>query len=610
MRKVYLSEQSYCKKPEGFVIGRISVTILNNGYIVEDVKDLANKLGSGFTALLSNTRSESNHEIHQNFVMLDFDNASGNEFRISDLENDRFLQENASFYYKTYNHSEETDRFRVVFELEEPLTSHPQVRSVYKYLFDKYPMSDTTIGQASRMFFGGVQGYTEINFDNRLAMTKEIQSNVDVMVEQENIEKEDDNTPNYRLLQLDNKELIRQKLGDNFKMTFPDEYSAANYFRQLDMVEILELPQVNPFLDIFHEEENPSASVFFSEENNIYLYKCFSEHNKLSADLLRVVSKLANVNTSYGLSILLFITGSEIDTFSELGNSKFNAGLFKKDLLSGALELSHPKLYSFLKRYKREINATLEVMYDYTCLDASGTPQYINFYSIATLKNLVSEMVGYQISTNKMLNILNSVIVVEIIQKLPESEMPDDIKNNLIFSQKGESQQIRTSNVYSPNNLTEEYTHYIESLAGILLDNKINVSSLSFEMIYRLFNKEKAEKDFPQAYKPLQERGLVKMSKVDENLTHFSIKLEKAIVKIISEELEENGYIMEDKLFSLVSRRMKVKKAVIQKHYARVRTDIMGNYGFIRQRMSKEIHEELNVSEKYTTKTIIFQRKD
>ena len=55
-------------------------------------------------------------------------------------------------------------------------------------------------------------------------------------------------------------------------------------------------------------------------------------------------------------------------------------------------------------------------------------------------------------------DILNLIIVTEMVTKVPLSDLPKELFNNLIYKQQTESDQIRTSNVYEPRiNLEKSY---------------------------------------------------------------------------------------------------------------------------------------------------------
>lgn len=392
--KVYLSNILNKEKPDQYKVKKISNTILNNLREMT-IQEFAEELSvNGKTVVLAelseNKLSKMTPIVGQEVVMLDFDNKDENNlYTIEDLEADSFMQENASFIYRTFSDIySEVDKFRVVFHLDKLVTENQEIEQIYQALFKKYPQADSSVGQTSRLFFGSNSGYEVIDWDNRLDTTKlaEIR-NTDISKEVKSISGEmiDDSIPNYELLKLSRFDIVKEKLGDNYKQEFPDDYNAMNYFKSLDMRGFLELPDENPFYDIFHEETEPSASVFYAEKYGIFLYKCFSESHPYCGNIISLLERYLKISSIEVVNLLVEISSSKVTNTSKLGQSKFNAQKFKKELQSGELEENYPELYKYFSRYQVEIPIILDFMYDYVYTDENGELRYLNYYSINNL---------------------------------------------------------------------------------------------------------------------------------------------------------------------------------------------------------------------------------
>lgn len=175
--KFYLSNISNKEKPHQYMVKKISNTILNNLREMS-MQEFAEELAvNGKTVVLAelseNKLSKMTKIIGQELVMLDFDNKDENNlYTIEDLEADTFMQENASFIYKTFSDLfSEVDKFRVVFHLDKLVTENQEIEQIYQALFKKYPQADSSVGQTSRLFFGSNSGYEVIDWDNRLAVS-------------------------------------------------------------------------------------------------------------------------------------------------------------------------------------------------------------------------------------------------------------------------------------------------------------------------------------------------------------------------------------------------------------------------------------------------------
>lgn len=613
--KCYLSNIINKEKPNPITIRKISNTIMNT--LVEiSIQEFAEELAvNGKTVVLAELKepklSKYTEIICQELIMLDFDNKDENNlYTLEDLESDSLMQEYACFIYKTFSDKNSNlDKFRVVFRLDRVVTTNKEIEQIYQELFKLYPQADSSVGQTSRMFFGSNSGYEVIDWDNRLNVS-ELLGNINVenslVIEDSNNEIVDDSIPNYELLKLGKFDIIAEKLGNNFSGEFSDPIVAGNFFKTIDMVEILELPDTNPFLDIFHEETNPSASVYLNEEYDIYLYKCFSEQSTFQGDIIRVIRKLLNIKSyTKVIEVLITITNSEINWKSEIGEARYNAMELQKALKRNTLRLNYPDLNKYLYNYRQEIDLLLDLIFDYTYMDKeTGEVKYMNFISLKTYAKLVKENLGYKISEGKMWNILNVVTVTELIRKAESKSIPLDLKEKLILNQQENSGQIRTSNVYYPVVNIENS----QILAKEMVENNVTISGLGYNLVYRLFGEEKANQDFPQAYKPLEDRGLVSMSKRDRNLTKASVALEKSAVKILMTQIEEQGYMYESNLISKLARVRKTKKSITQNNFQKIRADIYNNYGIKRERLTKELYYELGIKEKYSSKVVLYKK--
>ncbi|HBI1737516.1 TPA: hypothetical protein I0F89_RS07040 [Enterococcus faecalis] len=630
--KCYLSNITNKEKPDQYKVKKISNTILNNLRQMT-IQEFAEELSvNGKTVVLAelseNKLSKMTPIVGQEVVMLDFDNKDENNlYTIEDLEADSFMQENASFIYRTFSDIySEIDKFRVVFHLDKLVTENQEIEQIYQALFKKYPQADSSVGQTSRLFFGSNSGYEVIDWNNRLDTKsllideKVVDSNSLEVLSGEML---NENTPIYLLLKYKRYDLVKQKIGNEHSNIFPDDITASNYFKTRDMREFLEISDENPFYDIFHEEDNPSASVYFAKDIQIYMYKCFSESNPFHGDIVKVLKEYLGFRSfSEVMDLLIEVTNSEISYLSEIGQAKRDYNDLRDQLRYKQLKNNYPEVYSYLNRYEDEVIEIMDIMFDFTYLDkTTGKLQYLNYLSLDRITKYVNDRLHKKNSKTKISNIMNLIIVMEMVTKLPPSELPKELKEQLIDKQQSDSQQIRTSNVYKPS---IDLAHVYE-IAKKLKRNNVTINSLGFEVVYRLFGLEKAKQDFPQAYSPLEDRNLIVMSEKDSNLPKKNVDFENLVVKILFRELKKKGYIFEETLILLVTEKLKnieskkknkvngskIKKSISEQstkqQYVKVRADIINKYDLSRHRNNVETNTLLKVKGKFSSKVIIYK---
>lgn len=613
--KCYLSNIINKEKPNQYMVKKISNTIMNNLREIT-IQDFAEEIAvNGKTTILAelseNKLSKITPIIGQELVMLDFDNKDENNlYTIEDLEADSFMQENASFIYRTFSDMySEIDKFRVVFQLNTAVTDNHEIEQIYQGLFKKYPQADSSVGQTSRMFFGSNAGYEIIDWDNRLdtktiLVSDEITESSDIEVVSGEMLNED--TPIYLLLKYKKYDLVKQKFGKEHSNIFPDDITASNYFKTRDMREFLELSDENPFYDIFHEEDNPSASVYFAKDIQIYMYKCFSESHPFHGDIVKVLKEYLGFRSfSEVMDLLITVTDSEISYLSEIGQAKRDYNDFREQLKYKQLEKNYPELYLYVNRYEDEVIEIMDIMFDFTYLDkATGELQYLNYLSLDRITKYVNDRLHKKNSKEKISNIMGLIVVLEMVTKLPPESIPVELKQNLIDKQENDSKQIRTSNVYIPAiNLGNAF-----EIAKELRRNNITINSLGFEVVYRMFGLEKAVQDFPQAYSPLEKRKLIKMSKKDSNLPKGNVEFEDKVTKILFRELKKQGYAFEADLIELIAKKLKISQSTARDKYNKVRADMMNKYDLIRHRNNIETNNLLEIKGMFSSKVIIYHK--
>lgn len=591
--KLYIHNKEFKNKPKVSDIKIVSNSILDN-LVDISIQDFAvEHTEKGKTVLLceleSNKLSKQTPIISQNIIMLDFDNKDlSNLYTIEDLEQDIFMQTNASFYYRTFSDEKsKVDKFRVAFQLDEVAKSNSEIEEIYKELFRMYPQSDKSVGQTSRLFFGSNSGYIEIDFDNRLNHQKLI--NKDKLSEQIIL---DESTPNYLLIKNKQYELVHNKLSGFSDIVVADEATAFRYLKTLDMKEILELPEENPFIDIISGENNPSASVYRSDDGT-YLYKLFNKGNNVPPkDIIGVFSSLTGDSWFKSIQNLMYIVGGEINPNSEIAMIKRKTESFLSFITDNEFKNIAPSLYSWIGRYVPEINAILNIMLLYYRQNDKGEIKYINYLGTKKLKIEMESRLGYPISESKIKTVINVLSTIDGIWKLSNDEVPTDLLETL-NKYKGEKQN--RNNVYELREYPENVVENMEDIAYELKRNNVTVRGLSFELLYRIFDEEKAKQVFPQNKLNFQDKEIP--------LSEKSLKIEEVAIKYIKKEIKRKKFVFE----SSVIRYLYKKEFVDAEYkYKQMIGDILNKYDLKRARLSKVLKKELGLESIKSSKTIIY----
>lgn len=630
---VLLDNVSYKTKPKtkaADITNRL--TNQNNESLSKEVtiEELASSLGKGKTAILATyvdkdkRLSDKNPIEQQQVLFLDIDNTdeTKEDYTIEDMLKDEFILKNAAFFYKSFSHSEEKNKFRIAFILEEKVTVNTTIRELYTKLLSMYAQADQGLKNTNRLFFGGKSGYEVIDINNTLDIEKlptivekeSIKKSKKVKVKKtpkkeykpkEEIEVDTESTDIYQMLRANNysgvKQLIKERYNSSLSFKFDDVYSAINVLQsKIDMIEFLDLPTSNPFLDVLHKEENPSASVFNpilkgdTEAQDFQLYKVFSSDKvQVLYDLVNLISVITGLNSRYKAGKLLIeLTGSELvdsGNIVEIKKSlKFISKMFRYD---EQMKLLYTDTYKITRHVNHLIYEVINIMIDYTSEDIeTGEVRVVNFLSHETLARELTKNTHYTIDKNKARRIVDALVFFKLIKKLKDSEIPENMLSTVVKYKKDTGNR-RRSNVYELVLPKENYIEELEAFCSELVKIKFTLSSnLNGDFLYRYFGAKEVIRVFPQ-FKTHEKETL--SNKIENVLSKDSLDIEKAATKFMLNKIDSDGYVLEKEVKAYLTRYY--KKSFSEAKFKTVKYSIIDNYDIKRLKVNSELKEKFKM---------------
>ena len=360
MVRLHLDNKKHQVKPvDGFTLKSMHERICKT---VSDVtpQELAKSLAQGQTMVLGvmkdNKRKKTNM-IYQELVALDFDEG----ITLEEIQENDFIKSNASFVYTTFSHTEDKNKFRVVFILESKLTNNEQVTTVYNELFKMFPTADIACKDSSRFFFGGRE-YLEIDFNNKLNVKElvELPKNSPIQERHEQVELElvVDNTkvedinikPTWWLIRHGHDELVKARLS-RYKATANHQATAMEYVKSLNMGEVLDLPTHRNFNDLFTQDTNPSANVYKLQDSEVWLYTRHSSNKdkQFTGSILEVVAKLKKTHFMGALLYLIDVMEISFEATTEIKRLINEIEIYSALLLSKDLKETYPHVAKIFK---------------------------------------------------------------------------------------------------------------------------------------------------------------------------------------------------------------------------------------------------------------------
>lgn len=623
--ELYISGESFTVKPKGFTIAQLQNTILEHKQII-DPKALAEKVAvKGHACKLCNLpigskNSKDTPIISQRVLMLDIDNENTEEplFKIEDVWKDEFLKDNASFIYETFSSTSEKPKFRVVFFLEEPFTNNQDVENTYDWLIKQYKQSDTKCRDTVRLFFGSNKGYEIINLENTWLPKNEHKKSSSSGIGRTKVNKTQNQLSYTNSIPINIgsvHKLIKQKDYIDVSKSLKDKnlaYYGMEFERLIDfkdyllsnedvsMVDILDLPQTSTFIDIFHDEQEPSASIFRTQEGNVELYKCFSDSQEFTGDILRVISKLtgkSNFESLLLLKELLNIKTLDEDKLKKITDTEVTIKRFMNYLEKDTLAKKYPYTHKVIKNNYEPIRFLL----DYFLTGDVFYNTYLGVYEIFTsfsLSKLRAELTngsfGYTLSKSKIHNALTILTLLGIINKKLDIETPKYIMNPIKDFQTKNKQAYRTE-IYTLNETNYHTLNKIEDLNKKIIENKMTISKIDYDYLYNTFGKKTADRTF------------LSNTSIERTVSNKTKLIENTAIKIILNNLKKETYVEEKYLIKRIKGNLRTQGIFltiteVETSLKKCRKSICDNYDINRISLTKKNKIKYNITDIKTNK--------
>ncbi|MEB6213511.1 hypothetical protein MXL49_16645 [Enterococcus casseliflavus] len=622
---INLDSTKYISKPKN--IGYLSKSIRNRT-VETKVADLAKALGTGQTMIAGayNHGLTPKDFVSVQVLAIDFDNEypkghalEGQRFKddetdpryqytgIKKVLSDKWTQTNASFIYKTFSYSLDHEKFRLVFVLTDYITDISEYEALYAEILKRYPTADHVVGQTNRMFFGGRQGYEEINFANRLSVSEllpsysfkqapkvETKSNV-VSIGLNQFKQ--DTVPNYHFFKEGNSKVVASRLPDDFKgKSFADRMSATTYFNSLDMRVLFGLEDNKTFNSIIRFDKSPSASIKQAQSVDIWLYRDFSvnknfDNVSLTQELLpkvRTSTGVRKASRTMALNFLLEVTDSQIKLTEKLAEIQNQVEDFKAILLSGALKEQYPDMYQIFGRwgYIETINTILDI-FKMNIWESEADGLNLSWLSVETLA------VKLGCSKGKVNTLLKMMTLTNIIDVLNDTQIPTELlelikRNQTHYKDKSgnwverKTKRPRRSNVYQINHTDEDFFEMVEERCGALREKGFSAKGLSRDWVLRSFGQDEANRVYPQ------DIGKKTSREADRFLT--------VATQISMSVIPEKGYITINELKDLVRGELQLTIAKTERKWKQVEGDLINGYGLTKVNLDNALKDKLGIT--------------
>ncbi len=577
------------------------------------ISDLAIGLSSGCSfkpAVLNGTKSES--WIQQQVFALDFDHGTTIKSELARCEE---LGLKPCFVYTSFSHTPDAaeDRFRMVFITDSVITDRLVRNKLQKTLIGTFPNSDKVTFDEARLFFGGYGKMPlHTNYDARINAEYVINEYYcdEYEIEERSKRPANKKSPkekielgandsgrysNIQALKENNESYLRDKLGYE-PIQFDNKEEFWHYvYHELDIAELLEVDNPKSFKCIFHEDNNPSASIFLTKDK-VQVYKCFSECHPVM-NIKQVIESVGGFKSEYkAIRLLKSIYNLSIAESQWSTEQKENLDNIIKEILTNNFENICPQADKNNRYTKSLFLALLEIakenVYSENYCNSNGEVVFFTSYShlaklIGTAQNHLNR-IGARI---KILAYHN------LIRQLPDEEIPKQMREKAYeIARKKGHQRIE---FYAIPSWVIEHLKNVEDRAISWKKNNYTSKGISYEMFLRTEGLETAQRLYP-TYKYVKDKG---GNTITRGTTKASDDRTMIISEIILGLIEKKGYATEKEI--IICLPDTYKKYIAEKQIKKSLAEIMDMYGLIKVTANKVLKETYRINSDGYPKIII-----
>jgi hypothetical protein len=582
--KIYLDHKEYKEKPNHKEIIYINKRILNNQVDI-GIEQLAKEIGRGKTFIPASFKNidgtvkrQIKHWESQQIICLDFDNGMKLDEAIKEFKN------NAVFIYTTFSHNENNHKFRVVFLLDKCINNYHELQVIYNYLYNKYPMCDTSCRDGSRIFFGG-KDIIELNYNNRLIIKDIINykeyNEGDLGVNNSckifYCSHQKPHTTSY-----DHLDLIRTKNIEALRNIIKPKpiifYTYTEVYHYLNQQDLSLFLGVNkkPFHCLFHDDTNPSANIFYGDEANAEIYKCFSERCTFKTGTIRkCVERILNCNKVESLKFLMDVYNI---TLSETDWQRKQKEIIDENIRyiqSVQFQYDYPELYNRIKNYISDLILLHNIAKDNLPAEHYSDEQ-IEFLFYTSMRHLAN-IKGVK-SQSKIANIVALFVYLGLIFRKNKDELPDNFIDQVIKTIN--PKHIDIISFFAVPSYCDKIMTFGEEKAIEFKEKHLTMKGWSRELLLRTLGENEANRVYPsQKGKKLSELSHNNVSTIERVLLNF---------------IYEKGWVTEKELYEHVHLNIKsneYKKKQIKKMIG----ETLDKYGLKRVRLNRDIKEKYQI---------------
>jgi hypothetical protein len=458
-------------------------------------------------------------------------------------------------------------------------------------LLTKYPQADSHCKDCNRLFFGGKKLF-ELDYNNRLKVDDFL------TIRPESFSRTDKNLTIYPAKNLkqpksseheghcnkaNNIQLIQQRSIKELQKRIHTEpivihnnFEVSNFLKRQDLREYLGITTKGNFIDIFHDENNPSASIYESNKGNGHqMYKCHSTSAEFTGTILEITERLLHCPRIEANKFLMDLYQIEIVESDQQKALKEELDLYKEILQSDDLEEMYPNFYKVFNRYGylKDMYILLDLVKEY--LPAGDDKRLLFNHSIET----ISKKFGRSKSvTHTRMNFLT---FFEFLSKLDKEEIPKELYAIQLESKRKKGHKYLNS-TYEIHLYSFDFFNSLDCKCALWIEKGCTTKTVNYEGILRNFGQEEADRVFPQ------DKG--------KEIHSLNEEVVSIIHRTTLELIESYGWTTEREVLDNVKLFFKGQQKFKEMEFKICLGELLEGYDLERVRLNKDLKEQLGIT--------------
>lgn len=629
--KLIFDNVNYLTKPKtdiGSIINRMTLETMKE-YSIEEIKQ---NILDGKTNRPAYCGGKENSWISQQVFMIDIDDNYTIEQAINKCKEINIIP---NFMYTSFSHTEEHHKFRLVFILDKEITDFDIAKRIQLYLMDSIGNVDIVCKNLNRPYFAGksivFDSGNVLNSNCMINLSKDyiVNDNNDNKINKKKIKtnhndisdgggkrvtnillnnrsnsinslvtvnpqsSKSESTDQYNLKAIRNRDEEYLKNRLNYELIEFENKDDFWYhlYHNIDMGELLEFKYPSSIRCLFHDDNNPSASIFQTNEGK-WLYKCHSNSCGLIMNVKQLIEKLAGFKSEHkAIEFMKTIFNLSIKETNWTREQKANLDLIINKLNINQFAELCPQTDKNI-RYVKELFLTMigiaqNNIYGENYMSSDGDAVFF-----VSLKDLAKITKTAERNINRISQRIAVLVYHDLIRKLDDDKIPEkmlararaiSIANNT----------VNRVNFYSIPSWVIDQLMTIENQGIKWKQNGYTIKGTSYEMFYRTEGLEVAQKIYPQHKKVKTEiidyeTGEIITTIKDRTTSKTSDDRVNKIAQSIHNLINKKSYTTEKELIIYLSNVYRWEVTEIQLRKMRGE---LSKLGYKRIRANKEIKE-------------------